>query len=266
METKKIWSSGQWREYFAKNCEGSNLLTCDADVHLNNHEREAVIKSLQAFQIGESSEGLHLYRCATEYAKKTGDVEYVEAVRLFIREEQRHAQYLARFMGLADIPVARKIFIDGVFRMLRQVAGLECSVSVLMIAEIIANVYYRALHDATRSDFLKAICNQVLRDERMHVQFQAERLAIIRKSRKQLILVITNSVQRFFFAGTLLVVWMKCKDTLRAVGHTPPSFFRDCWKELNVAVCLMDFRTYEDVSVATMLPESFKTKRTTENA
>lgn len=247
---KQLWSSGQWRAYFTSNCEGASLLSCEAEVCLNDDERRAVTKSLQAFQLGESSEGLHLYRCAAQYAKTTGDVEYVEAIKLFIREEQRHAQYLARFMELTNIALARKIFIDSVFRMLRQLVGLECSISVLITAEIIANVYYRALHDATQSVFLKEICDQVLRDEKMHVRFQAERLSILRKGRKRILLAVTNFIQRFLFAGTTAVVWMKCVGTLRAADYTFTSFFHDCWEELNLAMGLMDFCSYEDPSIA----------------
>jgi len=248
METKSLWSSKQWREYFTDNSRESSLLRCQTKVRLHDYERRAVIKSLQAFQLGESSEGLHLYRCAEKYAKTTGDVQYLEAIKLFIREEQRHAQYLARFMDMAVIPLARKVFIDHVFRMLRQLGGLECSIGVLITAEIIAKIFYRALHDAIQSDFLRAICDQVLRDERMHVHFQAERLAIIRKNRKQLMLVVTNYIQRFLFAGTVLVVWMKCKRTLRAGDYTFTSFFSDCWQELNLAMRLMDSRSYQDIS------------------
>jgi hypothetical protein len=256
METRKLWTSAQWREYFARNCEESNLLTCEAHVRLGDREKQAVFKSIQAFQLGESSEGLHLYHCALEYGQKTGDVQYVEAIKLFIREEQRHAQYLARFMGLANIPLTRKVFIDGVFRMLRKLAGLECSVSVLITAEIIAKVYYRALHDATQSNFLKAICSQVLSDEKMHVQFQAERLAIIRKHRKRPTLLITNFLQQFLFAGTIWVVWMKCKDTLRTANYTAASFSRECWQELNIAMRLMDSCIYQDDSMVAMLSQS----------
>jgi len=253
---KELWSSGQWRAYFSDNCQGANSLRCETEVRLDGNERRAVIKSLQAFQLGESSEGLHLYRCAEQYAKTTGDAQYLEAIKLFIREEQRHAQYLARFMELANIPLVRKIFIDGVFRMLRQLMGLECSIGVLITAEIIAKVFYRALRDTTRSVFLKTICDQILRDEKMHVQFQAERIAILRKGRKRISLIVTNFAQRFLFAGTVIVVWMKCRETLRAGHYTFISFFHDCWQELDLAMSLMDSRCYEGPSTAAIVSQA----------
>jgi rubrerythrin len=255
-EMKELWSSVQWRAYFSGNCQGANLLRCETEVRLDSSERRSVIKSLQAFQLGESSEGLHLYRCAEQYAKTSGDPQYLEAIKLFIREEQRHAQYLARFMGLANIPLVRKVFIDDVFRMLRQLMGLECSIAVLITAEIIAKVFYRALRDATHSVFLKAICDQILRDEKMHVQFQAERLAILRKGRRMIPLLVSNFAQRFLFAGTVLVVWMKCRETLRAGHYTFTSFFHDCRQELDLAMSLMDYHTYEDLSTAPIVSQA----------
>lgn len=253
MEEKSLWSSQRWRETFTNNYEGATLLKCDALVTLSNNERKAITKSIQAFQLGENSEGKHLYLRAREYAEKTGDFEYVKAIKLFISEEQRHSHYLARFMNLAGIPLTRKTFIDGVFRNLRQLAGLECSIIVLITAEIIAKVYYRALHDATSSEFLKAICNQILRDEKMHVQFQAERLAILRRARKGYLLLATKFIQRFLFAGTMFVVWLKCRQTLRAGGYSFTSWCIAAWSELNLTMDLMDFRKYRaaQLSVAT---------------
>ena len=246
---KTLVSSKEWREYFAGNYQGHHLLNWTEQVALSAPERMAITKSVQAFQLGESSEGLHLFRRAEEYAKATGDVEYLEAMKLFIREEQRHARYLARFMELTSVPRSRKIFIDGVFRGLRRLAGLECSISVLITAEIIAKVYYRALHDATQSDLLRAICQQILSDEKMHVQFQAERLAMLRKGRSKPLLALTIFAQRFLFAGTLFVVWIKCWRTFRAAADSFTSFFRGCWRGLESAVESMDYRFYEETAV-----------------
>ena len=243
-------SSRYWCEFFANNASKGQLLTCETQVRISNRERRTITKSIQAFQLGESSEGLHLYRCAERYAKTTGDYEYFDAIKLFIKEEQRHSQYLARFMKMADIPLARKIFVDSVFRGLRKLANLECSISVLLTAEIIANVYYRALHDATQSCFLRDICKQILIDEKSHVEFQAERLAMLRRERKLLWVLFTNFAHRILFAGTLVAVWVKCRQTLLAGGYKQSSFFRDCWFEFNQTMDLMDFRKYRETAPA----------------
>jgi rubrerythrin len=258
METKRLRSSREWCDYFRSNPGPDHLLRWTAAVRISDSERHAVLNALQAFQLGESSEGLHLYRCAAEYARASGDLQYQEAIKLFIQEEQRHARYLARFMEFAQIPLSRHLLIDSIFRKLRQLAGLECSVSVLIIAEIIAKVFYRALRNATASDFLRAICDQILCDEQMHVQFQAERLAILRKGKNRAIVLGTNAIHRILFAGTVLVVWIKCAKALRAGGYSIIPFFLQCWEELNLAARLMESRAYENIADVTAISNTLE--------
>ena len=122
--------------------------------------------------------------CAAKaYAARMGDSEYVDAVRLLIGEEQRHARELAKFLHLAGIPLAEITWADTAFRWLRKRAGIEVCVSVLLTAEIIAKVYYAALGKATASPVLRRICEQILQDEVEHVRFQSERLALLRAAR-----------------------------------------------------------------------------------
>lgn len=66
--------------------------------------------------------------------------------------------------------------MDNVFRRLRRYASLEQSVIVLLTAEIIAKLYYKALQKSTKSEVLIDLCNQILSDEEKHVQFQSETL------------------------------------------------------------------------------------------
>ena len=43
--------------------------------------------------------------------------------------------------------------------------------------------YYSALHDATGSPMLRAICRQILRDEAMHLKYQGQTLARLAQGR-----------------------------------------------------------------------------------
>ena len=93
-------SSRAWCDYFRHN--GANLLPLpwDRGAELTDAERDAVAASLQSFQLGESSQGRHLLRCAADHASRTGDPAYLEATRLFLAEEHRHSRTLARFLDL----------------------------------------------------------------------------------------------------------------------------------------------------------------------
>jgi hypothetical protein len=238
------WTSEQWREYFRKNNASLLAIPWEAGVSLTDAERAAVAASMQEFQLGESSEGKHFQGLAKEYARRTGDADYVHALRLFIAEEHRHARDLGRVLDLAGIERIGHTWPDAVFRWLRHRAGLELSVSVLVTAEIIAKVYYLALREATSSAVLRRLCDQILSDEVQHVRFQCERLAMIRARRSRVTIWGKAVVQRFFFTGTCWVVWLKHRHALRAGGYTYGTFREDAREELDEAIGLMDPRNY----------------------
>lgn len=229
-------SSLDWRQYFERNAQSLLEIPWHVGPDLTPEEKAAVARSLKEFQAGESSEGKHLFRDAVEYAERTGDEEYVPAVRLFIAEEQRHARDLARFLTLNDVPLVKTTFTDRVFRKLRHLfSGLEVSIAVLITAEIIAKVYYAVLRDATQSVVLRRICDQILSDELRHVQFQAEQLARLREGRGWFGRVSATGLQRFLYFGTTLVVWLFHRKVVRRGGLSFREWRRACWREFNDA-------------------------------
>src|SRR5260370_41580051 len=90
-------SSAAWSRYFRRN--GNRLLHIpwERGAELSARERVLVASSLPVFQQGEGQEGGHFFACARAYAERTGDGGYVEAHRLFMAEERRHARDPARF-------------------------------------------------------------------------------------------------------------------------------------------------------------------------
>lgn len=229
-------TSQEWREYYEENARSLLNVPWELGAELTPQEKSAIAESLKEFQAGESSEGKHLFRSAQEYSVKTGDPEYVSAIRLFIAEEQRHARDLGRFLTLNEIPLVATTFTDRVFRGLRRLlGGLEISIAVLITAEIIAKVYYAALREATQSAILRRLCDQILSDELMHVRFQAEQLAKLRAGRNRLGRITTMGLQRFLFFGTILVVWPFHRKAIRAGGFSPRDWWRSCWREFHEA-------------------------------
>jgi hypothetical protein len=240
-----LLSSQEWLAYFRVNATALMELPWDCGAELTDDDWSAVVESIREFQLGESSEGRHLLRAAHEYAFRTGDHDYVKALRLFIAEEQRHARDLGRFLTLAGVSLKGWTWPDQVFRWLRHRAGLEVSIAVLVTAEVIAKVYYGALKNATGSRVLRRLCDQILSDEVEHVRFQSQRLAVIRDGRRALYLSVAHTLQRFLFAGTILVVWSKHAPALRAGAIGLRDFWRLGWHEMNQAIRAMDPRSYE---------------------
>ena len=237
-------SSEDWLERFRINASTPDRIFWLDGPILSPAERLAVSSSIREFQLGESSEGRHLQSAADCYALATGDAAYATTIRLFIREEQAHAAYLARLLTAEGVALKSRTWADSVFRKLRHLGGLETAISVLLTAEIIAQVYYLALRRATGSRVLRAICRRILADEAAHVRFQAERLAILRRHRGSTRLTLSLFLQRLLFALALAVVWRNHAGVLRRGGLRPFDFWRAGWRAFERAAEQMDPRRY----------------------
>ena len=220
------WTSRQWVDYFRKNAKRLLDLPWELGPDWTESEKKAVRCSMQDFQLGESSEGRTLLASTRRHAEKTGDPAYLEAMRLFIAEEGRHARTLGAFLDHAGVPLLQHTKLDMIFRMLRRLAGLELAIPVLVTAELVGKTYYRSLRLATGSRLLRRICDQLLRDEVMHVRFHCERLAWLRRGRPSWRTALGRLGLRVLFRGASLAVWIKHRRALRAGNLT----FRDYWR------------------------------------
>ncbi|WP_290060493.1 ferritin-like domain-containing protein [Amycolatopsis solani] len=130
-----------------------------------------VAKSVQRFQVGEAGDGANLIA-------KAGDGDYLAAVRLFVAEEQNHARMLAELLAAAGVPTIPNHWSDAVFVRLRRALGLRLELMVLLIAEVVALRYYRALRDGTTDPLVTQVAARILADEERHVPFHCHRLRI----------------------------------------------------------------------------------------
>jgi hypothetical protein len=224
-----------WCVYFRVNRRRLIRIPWECGAELTAEERAVLIPSIQEFQLGESSDGGNLKRLARQYAAETGDLAYPQAMNLFIAEEHRHSRYLGRFLDLAGAPRLESSWTDSVFRRLRRALGLELMLSALLTAELIAKVYYRALYSASSSLLLRRICAQLLRDERKHVEFQVERLRMIRGRRSAWKRALSSFGQRVLFAATCLAIWKRHGAAMRRGGYGFRRFWCGAWAEFEKA-------------------------------
>src|SRR5262249_49386998 len=139
--------------------------------------------SIATFQLGEQSEGRTLLRFAERFAIRRNIPELPAVTALFIREEQHHAAQLAAFMHDNGIELKHRNWTDSIFRVLRKLAGFEAAVTILVTAEMIGFVYYRALARATSSRALKTICRTMCADEAVHLRYETQLLMTLRGER-----------------------------------------------------------------------------------
>lgn len=213
-----LYSTQRWIEHFELNRDRGPAQPWELGSTLTDAERTAVIDSIKQFQLGERGEGRHLKKCARIHAERTADPDYPAAIHLFVAEEQRHSGMLGQYLDLAGESRLTDSKVDGIFRWLRHLMGLELSLIVLSTAEVVATVYYRALRDATNCELLQSICRRVLRDEAGHLAFHRDRFLILRWRRS----LVTRSFLRLMHHGLLMValvpVWWCHSKVFRAGG------------------------------------------------
>ncbi len=192
-------TSQQWIDYFRQNLQKKRIDWSVAPM-LTATERQNIIKSLQAWQLGETSDGAHLLAAARMYADSIGDRYYCEAVQLFIKEEQKHGNNLGEYLDLLGEKRIDKDWGDTLFRKIRYFnTSMELWTIAVITVESAAQVFYQALKDATGCLLLKQVCTDILIDEAFHIDFQLQRLQIIFSGKTAAQKVISYQFYRLFF-------------------------------------------------------------------
>lgn len=161
-----------------------------------------ISSSIASFKLGEYSKGKTLRKSAEIFSIKYNEPLYPKVINLFIREENFHSKYLASFMRREGIPIRSKNFLDKIFRSIRKSRAIEAEIITLVTAEIIALTYYKVLWQATSSDMLKKICNQMLNYEIPHVVFQSYTILHFRQTK------LLNIRRRLLMEVTTLTVYI----------------------------------------------------------
>jgi hypothetical protein len=126
------------------------------------------------------------------------------------------------------IPLKQVNWTDSIFRRIRKLAGYEAAVTVLVTAEMIGFVYYRALARATASRGLKSICRQMCADESVHLRYETQLLMTLRGERGTMARGLVDGAHRLLLSVAAFVVFHDHRRVLRHVGYDARSFHADC--------------------------------------
>ncbi len=224
-----------WLEYFEWNSEEPDTFPWQAREALSPLESMRIAKSIAAFQLGENSEGSALLKFAQSYGDRMGFAVLPLVTAFFVQEERNHSGLLGRFMDKHGIPKRQSEWTDTVFRAMRKPFGFEVSNSVLITAELISLVYYRALREATSSRLLRALCNKILEDEKSHVEYEAALIRFAQAGCGRPRAWVWRQGQRVLYAGTLAVVFLEHRQVLAPGGYRWKAFWSAGWKEFDRA-------------------------------
>jgi hypothetical protein len=239
------WSSRRWCEHFHRQWHRLLTIPWRRGPELQASQYDLIAFSLAEFQQGEGHDGGHFFRCARAYAQASGDLEYAEAHRLFMAEEKRHARDLARFLKLAGMPLLTcRSWRNRLFCWLGSRGGVRLAIAIVAAIEVVGQVYYTALRRATSSAILRQICAQILRDEKQHVRFQAERLALLRSRYWAPRLALSRALDLMLFMGAALGLWWGHRQVMRAGGISGWRFWRQAWAKFHAFARQKDPRRY----------------------
>jgi len=217
-----------WLNHFEYHAEQPRGMAGGSMSGLRPEERRLIARSIATFQLGEQSDGSGLQRAACRFAAAHGDELLPRITELFIREEQRHARLLREFMEEQGIPAKCRHWTDRIFRRVRRLAGFELYLHVLITAELIGNVYYRALEAATGCQRLRSLCRTLLADELAHIGYESDLILEMRAQKRPALRVLLRLTHRAFFCGAAGAVWISHRAVLRRAGYTAAGFLRAC--------------------------------------
>jgi hypothetical protein len=217
-----------WLDHFEYHSTHRCTLPAGRSDDLTSDERRLIGDSIATFQLGEHSDGRSLQRAAERYEREHDAVPLARIVALLIAEEQHHAAVLGVFMDEHGIPRKHSDWTDRAFRRLRRLAGFELYLCVLVTAELIGKVYYRALEAATGSQQLQTLCRMLVADELAHVGLETDLLRAVLEKKAPAARWLQTAALRTFFAGASLVVWFEHRRVLRSAGYGLATFMRAC--------------------------------------
>lgn len=133
----------------------------------------SLARSLAVFQLGESGGGTVVAQARRSTLPGVSD-DYVAALDLFVAEEHRHAHVLASCVRGMGGPLLKTNWTNGFFVATRRLMGLRLKIVVLLCAEVVGIVYYRALAERLPPGHMRDLLLELAEDERSHLLFHGD--------------------------------------------------------------------------------------------
>lgn len=160
----------QWRASFETRRERERP-TIDDTSEIPPELRPFLAASLARFQLGETGEGRIVADLRRRAIAWNLSPNYLEALRLFIAEEGRHAAILGDAVrALGGRTRAKSWSADG-FARVRRLAGPGFELLVLLAAEVAALSFYGILAEHLPNGPLREAMREIAADEAVHLRF-----------------------------------------------------------------------------------------------
>lgn len=157
-----------WREFFERRSRRPMPAADDPSAY--SSLPRSLSRSLAIFQLGESGGGTII-----EQARASGlpeiDSDYAEAMALFVREENRHADVLETCVRQLDGELIEQNWTARLFLFSRRLIGLRLKVLVLLAAEVVGICYYHMIAAHLPPIAMRDWLQELVEDEQSHLDF-----------------------------------------------------------------------------------------------
>ncbi|MCA9718557.1 MAG: hypothetical protein KC468_28055, partial [Myxococcales bacterium] len=168
--TTVSWAT--WRRHFESNARRPMPPPAELP-ELPEAWRAAITRSLARFQVGEAGEGRIAHQI-DRHALRGVDADYRASLKLFVREEGRHARILAGLVRGLGGELLRAHWTERLFVRGRRLAGVRLKLLALLAAEVVGIEFYDLLARRLPAGELRARLEEIRADEAMHLEFHAD--------------------------------------------------------------------------------------------
>lgn len=221
-----------WLEYFQQNSCNRPTPDWNAPIKIDASKLPKLRKSLQQFQLGDG--GGPAYLIAWNYQSLFDKSPKIKnLVDLWFKEEKEHSRLLGEALKRFDGEEITTHWSFELFCGVRKVLGVQFELYVLLVTEIVSNVYYKMLYKYCSDRPLRDMCRLIIRDEVGHIAFHQARLVSEAQSKTRYYYGLLWEIMfrgRALIAGTVL--WVNHGSTLIALGGSTPQFYRAIWRDM----------------------------------
>lgn len=237
----------QWKGFFTRRSD----LALPSSITQNKYESmpDSLARSLAIFQLGESGGGSII-----EQARRSGIAEinddYADAMALFVKEENRHADVLANCVQMLGGELIADNWTAKLFVGARRLIGLRLKVIVLLAAEVVGICYYHLLASQMPSSEIKNWLNELVRDETSHLYFHCQFLRSQTPSKwRQWVFKI---VWRTSMVAAAVAVMIDHRDAIRDMSLRRKTVWQRCMAYSRLAEQLVIDSAIDEIEFETI--------------
>lgn len=161
-----MWSP--WRQHFEENARRPLPVVEAAGVP--PRWQAPLCRSLAIFQVGEGGEGRIVREIERSHLAGV-DADYRAALKLFVKEEGRHARILAAMVRALGGSLRGSAWTDRLFVHGRRLLGLRLKLLVLLVAEVIGIGFYGMIAERLGTCSMGQVLREICGDEEAHLEF-----------------------------------------------------------------------------------------------